>query len=377
MRICIVFDCLYPYTIGGAERWYRNLSERLAASGHQVTYLTLRQWPRDEHPDVPGVEVVAVAPRLELYTSGRRSLRAQTAFAAGVLRHLITRREYDAVHTAALHLSALATMAPRRLRRYRLAVDWFEVWTRAYWREYVGPVFGPAAWAGQLLSLKTPQHGFCFSRLHEERLRELGFRHELTRLGGLYSGPTTPAQPREPEPLIVFAGRQIPEKAVTALVPALQEARKQLPQLRAEIYGDGPEHQRLLEAIAAAGLGDAVEAPGFVSEERVEDAFRRSLCHVLPSRREGYGLVVIDAAAQATPSVVVRAPDNAAVELIEEDVNGVVAASASATDLAAAIGRVHAAGFDLRRSTAGWFERNAPRLSIESSLEAVLAGYGS
>jgi glycosyltransferase involved in cell wall biosynthesis len=132
-----------------------------------------------------------------------------------------------------------------------------------------------------------------------------------------------------------------------------------------------------LEAIAAAGLGDAVEAPGFVSEERVEDAFRRSLCHVLPSRREGYGLVVIDAAAQATPSVVVRAPDNAAVELIEEDVNGVVAASASATDLAAAIGRVHAAGFDLRRSTAGWFERNAPRLSIESSLEAVLAGYGS
>ena len=32
VRICIVYDCLYPYTIGGAERWYRNLAERLSAA---------------------------------------------------------------------------------------------------------------------------------------------------------------------------------------------------------------------------------------------------------------------------------------------------------------------------------------------------------
>ena len=63
----------------------------------------------------------------------------------------------------------------------------------------------------------------------------------------------------------------------------------------------------------------------------------RAMCMVLPSRREGYGLVVIEAAARGTPSVVVEGPDNAAVELIEEGVNGVVAASASAEDLAAAI----------------------------------------
>ena len=29
MRICLVYDCLFPYTVGGAERWYRNLGERL------------------------------------------------------------------------------------------------------------------------------------------------------------------------------------------------------------------------------------------------------------------------------------------------------------------------------------------------------------
>ena len=44
VRICLVYDCLYPYTVGGAERWYRELAERLAHDGHDVTYLTMRQW---------------------------------------------------------------------------------------------------------------------------------------------------------------------------------------------------------------------------------------------------------------------------------------------------------------------------------------------
>ena len=43
MKIAIVYDCLFPNTVGGAERWYRNLAERLGAS-HSVTYLTRRQW---------------------------------------------------------------------------------------------------------------------------------------------------------------------------------------------------------------------------------------------------------------------------------------------------------------------------------------------
>ena len=54
MRVCLVYDCLYPFTIGGAERWYRNLAERLAASGHEVTVRVepgvLRVWDfADEH----------------------------------------------------------------------------------------------------------------------------------------------------------------------------------------------------------------------------------------------------------------------------------------------------------------------------------------
>ena len=51
---------------------------------------------------------------------------------------------------------------------------------------------------------------------------------------------------------------------------------------------------------------------------------------LLPSRREGYGMVVVEAAARGTPSIVVAGEDNAATELIEEGVNGFVAPSADA-----------------------------------------------
>jgi glycosyltransferase involved in cell wall biosynthesis len=125
------------------------------------------------------------------------------------------------------------------------------------------------------------------------------------------------------------------------------------------------------------GLQDVVRVHGFVDGETVDRALGRALCLALPSRREGYGLVVIEAASRGTPSVVVADPDNAAVELIEEGVNGTIAASASAEDLAAAILRVHAAGDALRRSTADWFARNAQRLSIEGSLDTVAASYRS
>jgi glycosyltransferase involved in cell wall biosynthesis len=150
-----------------------------------------------------------------------------------------------------------------------------------------------------------------------------------------------------------------------------------VPELRGEIYGNGPERANVLKAIADLELDGFVSAPGFVDAEVLEDALANALAFVLPSQREGYGLVVIESSAQGVPSVVVHGPDNAATELVDEGVNGTIAASANADDLAAAIVRVHAAGAELRQSTLAWFHRNATRLSLDSSLQLVAAEYAS
>jgi glycosyltransferase involved in cell wall biosynthesis len=175
--------------------------------------------------------------------------------------------------------------------------------------------------------------------------------------------------------VVVFAGRHIPEKRVPDMVPAIARARDAVPGLRGVIFGDGPDRGEVERRIEAEGLAGEVEAPGFVDPDRIEEAFRTALCLVLPSQREGYGLVVVEAAAQGIPSVVVAGPDNAATELVQGGVNGFVAPSARPEDLAAAIVAVHEAGAEIRESTASWFERNAERLSLRRSLEVVATAY--
>jgi glycosyltransferase involved in cell wall biosynthesis len=378
MRICLVYDCLFPYTVGGAERWYRNLALRLAAEGHEVTYLTLRQWERGERADLPGVRVVSAGPRMGLYRgAGERRIAPPLVFGAGVLWHLLRRgRRYDVVHTASFpYFSLLAAAVARRLHGFRLVVDWHELWSRNYWRRYLGAAGGRVGWAVQALCLRVPQRAFCFARLTAERLRAEGVRGDVTVLEGEYAGPLTPPAPLPAELVAVFAGRHIPEKRAPAVVPAIGLARARVPGLRGRVLGDGPERGAVLAAIAQLGLEGVVEAPGFVATEAVEHDLARALCMVLPSAREGYGLVVVEASAAGTPSIVVRGEDNAATELVEDGVNGFVAESASPEDLADAIVRVHAAGAALRESTAGWFARNARRLSLDSSLDVVADSY--
>ena len=376
MRVCLVYDCLYPYTVGGAERWLGTLASELATAGHEVTFLTRKQWPDDAPPAIPGVRVIAVSPGGPLYTDdGRRRIGPPLTFGFGVFRHLLRRRgDYDAVHSIAFpYFSLLAVRAAAP--RMELWVDWFEVWTLDYWRDYLGRVGGRIGYAVQRLCVRATRRAFVFSRLHAERLRDEGLRGEPLQLSGLYAGDAQPDPDAASahEPLVVFAGRQIPEKRAHLLPAAIAKARERVPGLRATIFGDGPERPRVLHAIADSQADGFVDAPGFVSSEEVRHAFARAACHVLPSAREGYGLVVIEAAASGTPTVVVAGPDNAAAELIEEGVNGYVAPSVDA--LADAIVRVVEGGAELRRRTADWFTANAESLSAAESAKRIAAEY--
>ena len=379
MRICLIYDCLFPYTIGGGERWYRALGERLAADGHEVTYVTLRQWDRDDRPSAgPGVRVVAVGPRMELYVRGRRRIVPPLVFGVGVLRHLLRHaRRYDVVHTSSFpYFSLLAVGALRRAGRYALVVDWFEVWTGEYWREYVGRAGGRIGWEVQRLCAAIPQQALCLSHKHARRLVAIGSRSEpLVIRRGLYGPPPDPGLRRSSEPLVVFVGRLIPEKQATAVVAAVVLAGEHIPRLRGLIVGEGPEREHIDQAISRLGPDAPVRALGFVPEPELQAMLARALCLILPTRREGLGTVVMEAAALGVPSIVVEGPDNGATELIEPGRNGIVAPSAAADDLAEAIEAVHRGGQRMRQDTIDWYEAHARELSLEGSLAAVLSLY--
>jgi glycosyltransferase involved in cell wall biosynthesis len=211
--------------------------------------------------------------------------------------------------------------------------------------------------------------------MHADRLVKEGYDGEPVVLPGIYAGPAE-ARPAEAVDgsLVVYAGRHVREKRIPALVQGFAQARERRPQLRLEIYGDGPERARVEELVRKLDLAGSVLVAGRRPEGEIADAFARAACVATASEREGYGLVVVEAAARGTPSVVVAGPENAATELVHDGVNGAIARSQTPEDLADALVRVVDSPA-LRASTARWFAENADTLMLDRALDEVLLSY--
>ena len=353
-----------------------DLAVALVAAGHDVTYVTMRHWT-DVPPAIEGVEIVGLVPAGAVYADGRRSLGPPARFGLAVGRYLLRHGgRFDIVHTAAFpFFPMVAAGLVRRRSRYRLVADWYEVWSRGYWQRYAGRVVGTAGWLVQRRCARLRHRAFCISHLTDRRLVEEGFEGEHTVLPGLYAGTVLPAPGEVLDPVVVYAGRHVREKRVPLLVEAFAAARQHLPSLRLVLFGDGPDRPRAEETAARLGVADAVGWLGRRSQDEVEEAFAGAACVASASEREGYGLIVVEAAARGTPSVVVAGPENASAELVVDGVNGAVARDSTAESIGRAIVEVVRAGDALRGSTLGWFVDNAERLRIERSVELVTRSY--
>lgn len=375
-RVAIAFDCLFPYTTGGGERLYGGYAERMSRLGSDVDYLTAEQWdgPPPTHPDY---RIVPVTGRLKLYDArGVRRTPAALAFAAGLLRTLVSRRNaYDAVVVSGLPvLNVFAARLALWGSRTTLVVDYLEVWGRRQWVEYAGVLTGGIAWILQGLALRLTPIAACHSRLTARQLRDEGFTGTLRVSPGLIENTSdaeiteTAADP----PYVLYVGRHIPDKRVESLPAAVAVARQSIPDLRLVILGDGPSSADVRVAVEAVDGASWTDRPGFVDQAELDALMGGAACLANPSRREGYGLVVVEAAAHGTPVVLVDDAGNAATELVDAGENGFVAASAEPDVLAAALLKTIAAGSALRRSARRWYDDALRTKTLDRTVEQLV-----
>ncbi|GFE17141.1 putative glycosyl transferase [Streptomyces glebosus] len=128
-------------------------------------------------------------------------------------------------------------------------------------------------------------------------LRGLGVDAGRIRL--VYNGVAEPGPPapKAPEPLFLAMGRLVEYKRIDLLL-RLWERVRPVTGGRLVIVGDGPERARL-----AAMAGPGVTFTGHVSEERKHQLLSSAWLLLHPSLVEGWGLVVMEAAARRTPAV--------------------------------------------------------------------------
>jgi glycosyltransferase involved in cell wall biosynthesis len=136
-------------------------------------------------------------------------------------------------------------------------------------------------------------------------------------------------------PVIVAAGRMVPEKNFPLLIEAFARLRRTR-LARLQILGEG-EQRGELEALASQlGIAADVALPGFVANPYA--AFARAALFVLSSDYEGLGNVVIEALACGCPVVSTDCPSGPA-EILDNGRYGELVPVGDAAALSAAMGR--------------------------------------
>jgi len=373
--VAVAYDCLFPHSTGGGERQYRAFADTFADLGLEVDYLTAVQWdgptPTDER-----FRVVPVCGRLALYSAdGVRRIPAALRYAAGLFGALVQRRRrYAAVVVSGLPVfNVFAARLALLGSGTRVAVDYLEVWHRRQWVEYSGLLTGTIAWVLQLAAIAVTPVATCHSQLSATRLRREGLRRAPLVSPGLIdaAADVRAPDPAATPPYVLYAGRHIPDKRVETLPAAVAAAREAVPGLRLVILGSGPSTDAVRAEVQRVGGDEWTDFPGFVSDAELDTLLHGALCLANPSRREGYGLVVVEANAHGTPVVLVADEGNAATELIDDAVNGVVAPTAGPTDLARSIRDVADGGDDLRRSARAWYDTAVRTRTIRRTVEGI------
>ena len=127
------------------------------------------------------------------------------------------------------------------------------------------------------------------------------------------------APPGENEaPRVGVFGRLVQQKGIDWLLDAAALACVEVPNLRVEIYGDGPLRAELEARCDALNLRGRVEFMGYVGDPLARMA--RMTCTVVPSRIEPFGLVALEAQGAGVP--VVGFTNSGVAEIVVDGVTG-------------------------------------------------------
>lgn len=354
---------------GGAEVHLHEIFGRIAARGHEVHLLCSGYEGAEPRAVVDSIAVHRVSSRYGFALKGRAAFR-------DLARQLAPDVVVEDVNKIPLYLSTL----------------WRGPFVLLVPHLFGTTAFSEAAWpmAAAVYLAERPL-GMVYRRCAVQAISN-STRDDLVSRGfdpatvkviypGVDSVRFAPdgAVGRAAHPALLYVGRLKRYKLVDVAIRALALARRGVPGSRLWIAGTGDDEGRLRRVAARAGVADAVDFLGYVSEDRKVDLYRRAWAVVLPSLKEGWGITNVEAAACGTPAI---AADNSALrESVRDGETGYLVPTGDVEATAAAFVRI-ASDPPLRERLGSGARAFAATLDWEraasetiSHLEAVVSGW--
>jgi len=331
-KIAFVSDAIYPYNKGGKEKRLFEVSTRLAKEGFDVTIYCMKWWKGKEQERMEnGVRLKAISPLFPLYVDSKRSIKQAVFFMLHCFKLL--REDFDIMDVDHMpHLVLFSTKIVCILKRKKLIGSWNEVWGKAYWNSYLGGLKGQLAYVVETISVRLPDVIISISLHTTQKLRkDLKVRTPIYTIPlGVDQKVIDAVTPAKNHVDILYAGRLLSHKNVDTLIKAIALVKKKHPSISSLIVGEGPERESLEKLAKELDIEKSVKFFDFIAGDTALYAQMKSAkVFVLPSLREGFGLVTIEANACGIPVVVVNHPDNAAKDLVKNGVNGYIVENTS------------------------------------------------
>jgi glycosyltransferase involved in cell wall biosynthesis len=316
MKIAYLYDCVYPYKIGGVERRVWELARRLSKKGHEIHLFGMKFWEGKSTLEHNGFFLHGVCPAGSLYSGGKRTVRPALSYGYHILAPLLLEK-FDLVDAQQFpYLHCFPAKISSVLKKSPLVITWHEVWGD-YWYQYLGRwgFFGKSIeWGVSRLS----RNMVAVSPSTARDLHSLGFMNKITIIpNGIDCSHIDAVPPSSLTSDIIFAGRFIGEKNVDLVIGALDLLRRENPDVRAVIIGDGPEKGSLHQMVRDRNLDKHVTFTGFLDDpDEVIALMKASKVFVFPSVREGFGMAALEAMACGLPVVTVNHLRNATMDLV-------------------------------------------------------------
>jgi glycosyltransferase involved in cell wall biosynthesis len=195
-----------------------------------------------------------------------------------------------------------------------------------------GPVLGRVGWfVESTLSprLNRGNQYVTVSLSSARDLVELGV--DQSRIAVVHNGlDDAPEQslsgPQAATPRVVVLSRLVPHKQVEDALEAVAELSPRTPGLHLDVVGDGWWRRRLVEHARRLGIANAVTFHGHLDNVAKHQVLQRAWVHLMPSRKEGWGLAVVEAAQHRVPTIGYRSSGGLSDSIID-GVTGILANS--------------------------------------------------
>ena len=279
---------------GGSEVYVERIAEGLAERGHEVDLLCAAHEGAPAYEERSGLRIHRGGTKLTVYSAARRRLRSP-GFA-----------DVDVVvdtQNGIPFLTPWATRAPIVVLVHHVH--------REQWPVVYDPARARVGWwiESRLAPRVYRRHAYvAVSQATRHELADLGI--DPQRITIVHNGTTVPVPPagaqRSASPTVLVLGRLVPHKRVEHVLDAAALLRSRIAGLRVDVVGDGWWASSLRERSRDLGLDETVRFHGHVDEQEKARLIASAWVLAVPSLKEGWGQVILEAASLGVPAIAYR-----------------------------------------------------------------------